>query len=241
MKNVVYPLVVYAFCAIFLCVSVWSAKDFSRRSLLDNPDDGVQIGVNITDTYKKKELAGKKASKNNRSKTKVVRKKVAKKKVEKPKDGVFSLTDLPKKYEGWDLHLIQLGGYETPVCELKSDSFFMFDGVGDTHVELLIHSQRLSIQTDSSIDSVFEDVGLRLGVNEIIPFDYVEQDTNVVFDFSYELTRKLLSESEHISLDLAFWPLTNNNQKNTVKVQTNDLVKAIDGLAECEKMSTKKV
>ena len=233
-----YPLVVYVFCAIFLCVTVWSAEGLSRRSLLDDPNDGVQVSVNISDTYKNKELADKKASKKNRSKTKVTRKKVAKKNVEKSKDGIFSLSDLPKKYDGWNLLLVQTRGYEAPVCELKSDSVFMFDGVSDTNVEFLINSQRLSIHTDSSIDSVFDDVGLRFGINKIVPFDHVEQDTNVVFDFSYQLTRDLLSQHKDFSLNLAFWPLTKSNQKNTLKIQSNDLKKAIDELSQCEEMLT---
>lgn len=237
-KKIAFPVLFFSGLLCFFPSNyAFAGSSFQRPSLLSAPakdeikaDSAVRAARSLAADKNKKKVT--------KAKTK---KKYVKKKVKTKGDSVLVRSELPKKYSGWNLSISDVEKSLPERCELRSDVFTMFDGVGDTSVELHIDSERITLLTDSSIDNIFNGTGLRLPDDSVLAFDHVEQDTNVVFDFSYDLVNKYIKKHKKIQVDIAFWPLSKKNEKHSIEIDASELEQAFKGLAECEKIVSKKV
>ncbi len=91
-------------------------------------------------------------------------------------------------------------------CRLQTEVRTVFDGYGETDVQLHLDSQRLRVETDSNIDASFGDLALRVDDGEEIPADEVEGDQDVIFADGLEAILPQFIRGAEVTVLLRFWP-----------------------------------
>lgn len=91
-------------------------------------------------------------------------------------------------------------------CQLITPKLTINDGQGDTTVWLEMNQSTLTVKTGSNLDTSFKDVGLQVDQEGFIPFDEIQNETDVVFSKSIAKITQQFIEGQSVQISLRFWP-----------------------------------
>lgn len=150
---------------------------------------------------------------------------------------VFELENLPLSFgDTWILDRNQDKISNTTRCILSSREKNFNDGYSDSKMSLQLSADTLLIQTNSTIDLSYPDIGLYIDQNKHFPLEKLFGDSSIVIKKDTRNITAQLLDGEKITVKLGFWPTWPKTETPSIDFLLSGFDEAFQSFLDCEKL-----